>query len=614
MWSRPEDASLEPVPPGTLVGTPPDRPRDPWRMTRRWFVGNTVIAFLGAAWTERRRSRTATPTRSRQPLFRPSPGDDGRRTPALTPFRDALPIPPVLRPDDDGRLRVTLRTATARLHSELDPTTLWTFEGTFPGPTVEVRRGQQVRLAWHNELSGPNPVAATEVLDNTGEVREWDRPGLRGAPLIAEVATLPAFAAVHLHGTLDGGGDAGWPENPVGPGRTQLGVHANDQPATALWYRDATMDISRFTAAAGLGCGLYLIRDDTDAALPGGDRELPLILCDRNLDTDDGGALTATVLHKTVVDDSFADRLYRPCTGPFTLVNGVIWPYAEVAAAAYRLRVLNAAAARTYHLDLGAASTVVLGSDAGRYPEPVPLTGPLVLGPGERADLLVDFAAVAGQRVVVTDLAPWASPTPQVLQFRVASGPRQPAPPVPAGPAPEPAATETATSERFLVLTPDGPDATRLCELEPDGDGEFSHRDERGTLHRLRRVAGAYTDPMTIRPDTGARERWTVLNLAAAGAPRTLHAGGFTFRITRRDLYDTASSPVRWVAPGRLREHERGPKDVVSVGPGELVVLEGRFAPTPGRHLLQCMGDGADRGLLRPLAITDPAVAAVAHH
>ncbi len=93
-----------------------------------------------------------------------SPGTDA--TPVglrLTRFRDPLRIPPVLRPGPEQLLTVHLRAIQARLHSELPPTQLWAYDGQFPGPTIEVHRGQRLRVAWQNEITGSYLVTAVEI-------------------------------------------------------------------------------------------------------------------------------------------------------------------------------------------------------------------------------------------------------------------------------------------------------------------------------------------------------------------------------------------------------------------------------------------------------------------
>ncbi|MCA1695234.1 MAG: copper oxidase, partial [Actinobacteria bacterium] len=158
---------------------------------------------------------------------------------------------------------------------------------------------------------------------------------------------------------------------------------------------------------------------------------MPLILCDRNLDTDVHGNLTGELLYKTKITP---DNIKIPFTGPFTLVNGVIWPHLNVDACWYRFRLLNASNFRSYGLELrdehdapitGALHQI--GTDGGLLPAPVALSN-LTLAPGERADILIDFSAFRGRSPrlanTLTPAIPGAtSPNPEVMQFRVAGAP-----------------------------------------------------------------------------------------------------------------------------------------------------------------------------------------------
>jgi FtsP/CotA-like multicopper oxidase with cupredoxin domain len=324
----------------------------------------------------------------------------------LTKFRDPLPIPPVLRPGRTELLTVHMRTVHARLHSELPPTRMWAYDGRVPGPTIEVRRGQRLRVAWQNELTGSYPVTAVEVAN--GVPGATPGPGRDGAEPLPAVAALPPWTVVHLHGSRTGGGNDGWPENAVLPGNAQLSEYPNDQQATALWYHDHAMAITALNVMTGLA-GMYLIRDDEEDALrlPHGDHEVPLIIADRNLDTDVGGNLTGELLHKVGILFTEPEKVTLPFLGPFTLVNGVIWPHFYVDARWYRFRMLNASNSRSYtlalHDDTGAPVAGALrqiGTDSGLLPVPLALDE-ITLAPAERADVLVDFSAFQGRSLTL---------------------------------------------------------------------------------------------------------------------------------------------------------------------------------------------------------------------
>ena len=68
----------------------------------------------------------------------------------LTPFVDALPIPPALAPTGtraDGVLQYTVEVVDAQqqLHSELPATDLWTYNGAYPSFTIEATVGDRSR-------------------------------------------------------------------------------------------------------------------------------------------------------------------------------------------------------------------------------------------------------------------------------------------------------------------------------------------------------------------------------------------------------------------------------------------------------------------------------------
>lgn len=357
----------------------------------------------------------------------------------LTKFRDPLRIPAVIRPHlwwRQDEITIAMTRTKVRLHSELPETAVWAYEGQFPGPTIEVRSGKQLRVSWTNDADGTLPLVGVQgpLGQNPANVPGYRNPD--GTPLpdhsiIEGVADVPSWTVVHLHGARTGGGNDGWAHNAVLKGYSQLSEYPNLQPSTTLWYHDHAMAVTRFNVHAGLA-GMYLIRDDEedDLGLPSGDHEIPLILADRNLDTDPAtGELTGQLLFKVpfITTDS-GEEVQLPFTGPFNLVNGVIWPHLEVDRRWYRFRVLNSSNARFYRLNLvdEAGTTVndavrIIGTDGGLLPAPAELPSEgLTLAPAERADILVDFSGFAGQHLRLTDADVDADTTePDLLEIRV---------------------------------------------------------------------------------------------------------------------------------------------------------------------------------------------------
>ncbi|MDI3389502.1 multicopper oxidase domain-containing protein [Streptomyces sp. B-S-A8] len=581
----------------------------------------------------------------------------------LTPYISPLTVPPVLRPQPVDVLQetaITLRPTWVRLHPQLPPTLMWGYNGSVPGPTIEVRRGRRIRVAWTNGIpvGSEYPVTSVEVPARPqGEPPASTEPGRGGVEPNKDVAALPAWTVTHLHGAQTGGGNDGWADNAVGYGDAQLSEYPNDHQAVQWWYHDHAMNVTRWNVQAGL-YGTYLVRDDEEDALrlPRGEREIPLLIADRNLDTDEDGALNGRILHKTVIvqeeNPETGKPVSVPFTGPYTTVNGQIWPYADVDDAWYRFRLLNASNARTYNLvlideDDQPVPGVIkqIGSDGGLLPRPVPVdfdaTMPvLTAAPAERFDLLVDFRALAGRRLRLVDKGPDQAPGvpdsvndvryPQVMEFRVrASG---------AGDAFEPPEVLSGSfrrighdvehGHRMVVLTPPNTrgggghpeiwEMTELAEHEAEGvqvptEGVIQVRDAEGVVKTYRRIARTFNDGLGFTIAEGAHEQWSFLNLSDILHPMHIHLADF--QALGRDAYDVSGfdpelggtrAPIAY-DPGTqlpLAPNERGWKDVFRVPGKQMLRIMGRFDGAYGRFMYHChLLEHEDMGMMRPFVV-----------
>lgn len=552
----------------------------------------------------------------------------------LTKFRDPLQIPPVLRPSPAQLLTVRMRTVDARLHSELPPTRVWAYNGSFPGPTIEVRRGERLRVAWQNEITGSYPVTAVEVPN--GVPGATPGPGRDGALPRPDVAALPPWTVVHLHGNRTGGGNDGWPENAVLPGNAQLSEYPNDQQATTLWYHDHAMAITALNVMTGL-VGMYLIRDAEEGALrlPHGDHEVPLIIADRNLDVDAGGNLTGQLLHKVGLLPNQLEKVALPFLGPFTTVNGVIWPHFDVDARWYRFRVLNASNSRLYTLALhdenGAAVPGALrqiGTDGGLLPAPLALDQ-ITLAPAERADVLVDFSAFQGRSLtLVNTLSPpldpgTGTPNPDLMQFRVRARPAHDDFRLPATLSPSFARLTHDTlpehAHRWLVLTlPDRkhPEMWEMVEIDqpPPGlpvDGIVQVTMADGTVTTLKRVSRDFKDAANFYVEYNGWEQWSILNASPVAHPIHIHL--IQFQALSRDSYDiTGFDPAKGGTKTPLTRkgtlpvdpNEQGWKDVIRVSGGQLVHVAGQFGGANGRYVYHChILEHEDEGMMRTFVV-----------
>ncbi|MEO6909336.1 MAG: multicopper oxidase domain-containing protein, partial [Edaphobacter sp.] len=310
----------------------------------------------------------------------------------LDRYIDPLPRLKTLTPDEShaqrDHYRVPMTEVLQQLHSQLPPTRLWGYAGVYPGPVFEARSGKTIEVIWENRLPKRHLFSVDSHIHGA----------MAPAP---QVRTVP-----HLHGARTASASDGLPEKWFVHGHSARYEYPNAQRAATLWYHDHAVGITRLNVYAGLS-GLYLLRDHEELQmnLPAGEYEIPLVLQDRTLD--DHGQL----FYAPTMDDGRAlpPGVWGPMFfGAIPVVNGAIYPYVEVRPQLYRLRLLNSSNSRFFNLYLNLAKhptdiprivkVVQIGSDGGLMPKPVSLEK-LMLGPGERADLIVDFSNLTGKTV-----------------------------------------------------------------------------------------------------------------------------------------------------------------------------------------------------------------------
>ncbi len=475
----------------------------------------------------------------------------------LTPFVDPLPVPEVLRPKAGALLRIAMRESTQRLHSDLPPTRLWTYGNTMPGPTIEARSGEVVHVEWGNNL----PQHHFLPIDHHVCGAELDKPEVRGV--------------VHVHGARVPPTDDGYPTDWFVPGQSRKQTYPNRQDAATLWYHDHTMGIERLNLYAGL-FGMYLLRDEHELSLglPHGEQELPLVLTDRLLTED--GQLYYPV--SGVSDSPWVPEVF----GNVMLVNGALMPHLDVQARRYRFRVLNAANGRFFRLSLrGQKPFLQIGSDQGLLAAPVQQTS-LFLAPGERADLVIDFAGMGGNAIeLMTDALP-------LMQFKVAAGQVDDASRVPPVLRDVPRVAEaSATNTRVLTI-----DEYADCVAEPMLmllDGKHWH------------------EPVSEKPRLNSTEIWSFLNLTQDTHPIHLHL--VRFQILDRRPFDVdqylESKTVRYTGPAQPPPpHEAGWKDTAQVYPGMVTRYIITFEGYTGRYVWHChLLEHASNEMMRPFEV-----------
>ena len=507
----------------------------------------------------------------------------------LEKFVDPLPLMETIQPiawiNHVPFYEVTMRQSMLKLHRDLPPTKIWGYNGYFPGPIFRLWRNQLIRVLWKNEL----PLKHFLPIDTTIHGAEKDKP---------EVRTV-----VHLHGSVTPDMSDGYPEAWFTNGFKEVGPYfslkiyeyPNQQPATALWYHDHAMGITRLNIYAGLA-GFYIIQDIEEQflGLPNGPFEIPLLIQDRSFHSD-GSLLYPSQPNPPVADvnpsvlpDFFGDTI---------LVNGKVWPYIEVEPRRYRFRILNGSNARFYRLSLSnGVPFVQIGTDQGLLPAPVNVSE-LLLAPAERADVLVDFSSSFGEAITIKNDA--ASPFPQgempdaqstgfVMQIRVTKRLSSPD---------HSKLPHTLTHVPKLKESNQYKTRNLLLNLRPD---EFKRN-----IHLLNNQL--WSEPITESPRLWSVEIWSFINLTKATHPIHLHL--VRFQILDRqsfdqEIYEENGKLVPTGSRVPPDPNEQGWKDTVRADPGEITRIIVPFGPYTGLYVWHChILEHEDYEMIRPYVV-----------
>ena len=254
---------------------------------------------------------------------------------------------PWARAEEREVVTLHARPGTVRLAPPDYPETpIWGYDGRVPGPTIRVRQGERVARRFVNGLPQPSTV-------------HWH--------------------GIRIENPMDGAPELTQPL--VQPGAEFL--YDFEPPDAGTWWYH-----SHHRAFEQMARGLYGALVVEEREPPEVDREELLILDDWRLAEDASLHASFGALH----DWAHAGRI-----GNWITVNGdAAWSREASRHERMRLRLLNAANARIFSLALQGIEGWVVALDG----QPLPAreaTGPFVLAPGQRADLIVDVVAGEGE-------------------------------------------------------------------------------------------------------------------------------------------------------------------------------------------------------------------------
>jgi FtsP/CotA-like multicopper oxidase with cupredoxin domain len=570
----------------------------------------------------------------------------------------------------------------------------------YPAFTIEAKYNKPVRVKWINDLvdafGNPLPHLLTGTVDQT---LHWANPledCAYGAPRTdcrsnnPTPYTGPVPMVTHVHGAHVGPESDGYPEAWWLPATADSTVYAtrgtlweqwpgvpledgaatyqypNDQRATTLWYHDHTLGMTRLNVYAG-PAGFYLLRggpsDTVIGTLPGpapalGDPpgtkyyEIPIVIQDRSFNVDgslfypDNRAffegLDPAYLDISFIPSSDISPIWNPEAFFNTMVvNGGTWPYLNVEPRRYRFRFLNGCNSRFLILQNDNVMPFYqIGTEGGFLPATVSVNQ-LLLGPAERADVIMDFTGMApGTEIILQNLGPDepfgggipgvdfdpadVDTTGQVMKFKVV--------PMAADSPPD-----TSTDPMALVLPPLNPlgpaDNTRQVSLNEEesiavcvealADGSVVQIDSvlpgpsfeadcqaaggevfapKAALLGVLDALGSgqallWMDDITENPALNSTEVWEIYNFTEDAHPIHLHL--VQFQVVDRQPFSGAPYPVEaW---------ETGWKDTVIAYPGEITRIKARF-DIEGLYVWHChIVEHEDNEMMRPYYVGDPA-------
>lgn len=237
------------------------------------------------------------------------------------------------------------------------PTDAWAYNGTVPGPTIELREGDRVTIHFHNKL--------------------------------------PQTSTVHWHGLHLPATSDGSPLHPVPPGgsrdyvfRVPLGS------AGTYWYHPHPDMTTTEQVSRGL-YGALIVRPAQDPLA--GIQDRLLILSDNRF-LEDGAV---DLPHHTTAQGNIDAQNGRE--GEVLFVNGKTMPTLTIRPGEWqRLRIINAAAARVFRLAIPGQKLRHVGSDGGLFEKPREVDE-LLLANSERVEVLV-HGGDPGTRAVLRTL------------------------------------------------------------------------------------------------------------------------------------------------------------------------------------------------------------------
>ena len=481
----------------------------------------------------------------------------------------------------------------------------------YPGVSVVAQKGIATSVTYKNNLGDAYNPPLLQRYITVDQTLNWANPlnvtpgsSLRFSPYSGPQPVVPHLHGGEVRSDSDGGPDEWWtpggegylsgpmaaPGGIRGPGfYKNVFNYTNAQEAATIWFHDHALGATRTNVYAGIAA-FWIIRDEFDTGivntglkLPAGPQEIEIAIQDRQFDTTgqwlfpDGypGGLNLGPPNPDV------HPYWNPeFFGDVIVVNGRSWPYLQVEPRRYRFHLLNGSNARVYELRIDDTTLLpatagppiwVIGTDGGLLDKPVVTsTGPtdrLIIAPGERYDVIIDFTAFNAKTLTIMNSAnapfplggivPDPNGTAQIMQFQVnlpVSVPTEysfdpaviPTPTLRGGLGQPPAIVRLAdglggpavpiNKKRQLVLREVGGLGGPLEVLV--NNTKFNGL-RAGTVTPIPGSVRVGTNWLNELPQLGSTEEWEIINLTVDAHPIHLHM--IQFQLENRQAYDSAN-------------------------------------------------------------------------
>ena len=355
----------------------------------------------------------------------------------------------------------------------------------------------------------------------------------------------------------------GHPEDVALPGSSRNYNFTVTQRAGMYWYHPHPDGFTAEQAYLGLA-GVFIVRDAEEQKLnlPSGEMEIPLVIQDKRINAD------YSLNYSPNMNDVMTGYM-----GSNILVNGVNSPYKDVSTRNYRLRVLNGSNGRIYNLALSnGASFAVIGSDGGLLSSPQTVNS-LLLGPGERADLIVNFSTYPVGTELFLESKTFSAGSSQgiqsfrIMKFRITQNEKD-------------SFTMPAALSAINSVSKSDAIKTRTFDISNGGMGGMGGMMGGGgmTMTGMHRINNKVYDKSRIDEtvQSGTTEVW-VFDNSRGNEPHPMHIHALQFQVLDRTGGRNGLIPT-----------EKGWKDTVLLLPGEKVRVIITFGQNKGKYVLHC--------------------------